>query len=86
MTQQELAIKYGVPMPEVCLKLNWQGEAHFYWAYYPYNGEMKGVALCYKTGRENGLDLSFRYCIGNELVRNKMEFIPAPQMNEIADI
>lgn len=34
MTTGQLAVKYGVPMPETCKELNWQGETHFYWVYY----------------------------------------------------
>ena len=31
METTQIAKKYGVPMPETCKELNWQGETLFYW-------------------------------------------------------
>lgn len=31
MEIQEIANKYGLPMPETCIKLNWSEYTHFFW-------------------------------------------------------
>lgn len=58
MNTQEIAIKYGVPMPETSMKLDWQGETNFYWGYFRYSQEPTGndliPRLLYYVGVEDG--------------------------------
>jgi hypothetical protein len=79
-TPQEIlatAKKYGVPLPETCIELEWENETLFYW--FAFNNEFR------LTRNEFGFPDTFSVnynLIENEKITNKRN-IPAPQMHEI---
>jgi hypothetical protein len=75
----------GVPLPETCKKLNWQGETHLYWVQ-DINTEEKELKLCYydiQTGlfclMYNSKSILSRY---GKMYKPEY-IIPAPQMHAL---
>lgn len=79
---QEIARKYGVPVPETCKELDWKGESNYYY----YNGE-----LCYGLRFNKLIGYWFAKPVNDDGLTffksvDKNYFIPAPQMHEIAPL
>lgn len=68
MTTAQIAQKYGVPIPETCIALNWQEETLFYWVK---NSEDDFIVAPQQ-------DIGYWVCDIEDVC------IPAPQMHEIA--
>lgn len=67
-TTKQIAIKYGVPMPDTCKELDWQDDVLFYWYY-----EYQEWLICTHIELEESNN---RY--------DKLFVVAAPQMHEIA--
>jgi len=81
MTTQEIAIKYGVPMPETCKELDWKQETIMRWAVCQYTGRV----LIYAR-RLNTFGSVVYFGLDGEFAHNYYYFVFAPQMHEIAPL
>ncbi len=82
MNNTEIYLKYGVALPETCQKLDWQSKTLFYW----FNGK-----LCDRLRFNSLVGVWFAQPIDDDGLtflksENKVDFIPAPQMHEIAPL
>jgi hypothetical protein len=83
MNTIEIALKYvDVALPETCQKLDWQSKTHFYW----FDGK-----LCDRLRFNSLVGLWFAQPIDDDGLtffksENKVDFIPAPQVHEIAPL
>ncbi len=75
---KELAVQYGIPLPETCVNLDWKYETFFVWV-----KRHDGFKLCFIDGyNEVFISVSDYQCADYEC--NEPTYYAAPQMHEIA--
>jgi hypothetical protein len=84
--EQKQAIEYGVPMPETCVQIDWQGQTFFFWLksisgkWYLVNKAKKPFSniICYHEANILQIEKS--------LILDWVIVVPAPQMHDIAPL
>ena len=80
ITQEEISAKFGVPLPETCKELNWENKTFYFY---------KDGCLCSQLRYSPLVNFWLATPIDSDGItyfkaRYKEDFIPAPQMHEIA--
>lgn len=86
MNTTEIARKYGVPTPKICIKLDWKGKTSFYWLKvkknYPSKKDSWQFLLAFKAGNEFVIKGKTQFY--TDIIKNYTFVYHAPQMQEIA--